>query len=45
MLRMLVVARQCANTEQGEKNITRCLSFLVGVLIIDITLLIIGIIL
>lgn len=45
MLRMLVTARQYANTEQGERNITKCLTFLMGVLIIDVALLTVGIIL
>lgn len=42
MLRMLVVARQYANTEQGERNIVRCLTFLSVALIIAIMLLTIG---
>ena len=45
VLRMLVTARQYANTEQGERNITKCLTFLMGVLIIDVVLLTVGIIL
>ena len=45
VLRMLVTARQYANTEQGDRNITKCLTFLMGVLIIDVVLLTVGIIL
>lgn len=41
-LKMLVIAKQYANTEKGEKTISCIINFIVTVLIVDIALLIVG---
>ena len=45
MLKHLATVRQWANTENGEQAITKCLSLLLGILVIDTILFSIGLIL